>query len=70
MIGKGCVSLIVLMAASTPLAAQTGPKAAYDELYTLYRELHDAFGGVEGAKADFPSFMKRLLVIRERQAAE
>ncbi|MFN3889187.1 MAG: hypothetical protein ACK4MV_02230 [Beijerinckiaceae bacterium] len=32
MIGKGCVSLIVLMAASTPLAAQTGPKAAYDEL--------------------------------------
>jgi len=45
-------------------------KVIYDELYALYRELHDAFGGVEGAKADFPSFMKRLLVIRERQAAE
>jgi L-ribulokinase len=39
----------------------------YDELYALYRELHDAFGAVEGAKADIASFMKRLLVIRERQ---
>ncbi len=45
-------------------------KAVYDELYALYRELHDAFGGVEGAKADLASFMKRLLVIRERQAAK
>ena len=43
-------------------------RAAYDELYVLYRELHDAFGGVDGAKADFGSFMKRLLVIRERQS--
>jgi L-ribulokinase len=43
-------------------------RAAYDELYALYRELHDAFGGVEGASADFGSFMKRLLVIRERQS--
>jgi L-ribulokinase len=40
----------------------------YDELYALYRELHDSFGGVEGARADLGSFMKRLLVIRERQA--
>jgi L-ribulokinase len=45
-------------------------RAAYDELYALYRELHDAFGGVEGAKADLGSFMKRLLVIRERQSGE
>jgi L-ribulokinase len=45
-------------------------KAAYDELYSLYRELHDAFGGVEGAKVDLGSFMKRLLVIRERQSGE
>jgi L-ribulokinase len=45
-------------------------RAAYDELYALYRELYDAFGGVEGATADFGSFMKRLLVIRERQSAE
>jgi L-ribulokinase len=42
--------------------------AVYDELYALYRELHDAFGGVDGASADLGSFMKRLLVIRERQA--
>ena len=26
----------------------------YDELYGVYRELHDSFGGVAGAKADFP----------------
>jgi L-ribulokinase len=45
-------------------------RAVYDELYALYRELHDAFGGVKGARADLASFMKRLLVIRERQAAK
>jgi L-ribulokinase len=47
------------------------PAAArvYDELYGLYRELHDSFGGVPGAKADFPSLMKRLLAIREREIA-
>jgi L-ribulokinase len=43
-------------------------KAAYDELYGLYRELHDSFGGVPGARADLGSLMKRLLTIRERQA--
>jgi L-ribulokinase len=44
------------------------PKAqrVYDELYGLYRELHDSFGAVPGAKADFPTLMKRLLAIRER----
>ncbi|HEY7924635.1 MAG TPA: ribulokinase [Vicinamibacteria bacterium] len=42
--------------------------AAYDELYGLYRELHDSFGGVSAAKADLGSLMKRLLAIRERQA--
>ncbi len=45
-------------------------RAVYDELYVLYRELHDAFGGVEGARSDLASFMKRLLVIRERQSGE
>jgi L-ribulokinase len=44
--------------------------AVYDELYTLYRELHDSFGGVEGARSDLASFMKRLLVIRERQSGK
>jgi L-ribulokinase len=40
----------------------------YDELYALYRQLHDAFGGVSRA-ADFGSLMKQLLAIRERQVA-
>jgi L-ribulokinase len=38
----------------------------YDELYGLYRELHEVFGGVSGARADLPSLMKRLLALRER----
>jgi len=42
-------------------------KSVYDELYGIYRELHDTFGGVEGARADLPSLMKRLLAIRERE---
>jgi L-ribulokinase len=38
----------------------------YDELYGIYRELHDAFGGVPGARPDLGSLMKRLLDIHER----
>jgi L-ribulokinase len=51
-------------------------KVVYDELYVLYRELHDAFGlpaeaaakagGVAGARADLGSLMKRLLALKER----
>jgi L-ribulokinase len=48
---------------------EPGAARVYDELYGLYRELHDSFGGVPGAKADFPSLMKRLLAIREREIA-
>ena len=40
--------------------------AVYDELYGIYRELHDAFGGVPGAKGDLATLMKRLLAIKER----
>ena len=43
--------------------------AVYSELYGLYRELHDTFGGVKGAKGDLGSLMKRLLAIRERTSA-
>ena len=43
-------------------------KAVYDELYRMYRELHDTFGGVAGAKADLATLMKRLLAVRERRA--
>jgi L-ribulokinase len=40
-------------------------RAVYDELYGMYRELHDTFGAAPG-KADLSSLMKRLLSLRER----
>jgi L-ribulokinase len=43
--------------------------AVYDELYELYRQLHDTFGAVQGTRADLPALMKRLLAIRERASA-
>jgi L-ribulokinase len=41
-------------------------QATYDQLYTLYQELHDHFGGVRGAAGDLATTMKRLLTMRER----
>ena len=41
----------------------------YDELYAIYRELHDAFGGVADAAPHFGTLMKRLLAIKERAVA-
>jgi L-ribulokinase len=46
----------------------SGRKAVYDELYGIYRELHDTFGGVAGARADLGTVMKRLLSLRDRVA--
>src|SRR5688572_14779957 len=40
-------------------------KQTYDELYRVYRQLHDAFGLPAGAPADLASVMKRLLAIKE-----
>jgi L-ribulokinase len=44
------------------------PKAAaqktYDQLYTLYRQLHDSFGG-RGPNTDLADVMKQLLTIKE-----
>ena len=40
--------------------------AVYDQLFGIYRELHDAFGGVAAARPDLASVMKRLLDIKER----
>jgi L-ribulokinase len=37
----------------------------YDRLYRLYRQLHDAFGGVD-RKADLGAVMKDLLTIKEK----
>jgi L-ribulokinase len=42
--------------------------AVYDDLYALYRELHDTFGRVAKGRADLGSLMKRLLALRERSA--
>jgi len=40
--------------------------AIYDELYALYRQLHDAFGGLNKS-ADLSGLMKSLIRIREQQ---
>ena len=40
--------------------------AIYDELYVLYRQLHDAFGGLNKS-ADLSGLMKSLIRIREQQ---
>ena len=50
-------------------APNAAAHAVYTELYGMYRELHDTFGGVRGAKADLPTLMKRLLALRERSGA-
>lgn len=43
-------------------------KKTYDELFSLYRALHDAFGGVN-RKADLSGVMKELLAISKRSLA-
>ena len=53
----------------TQFVPDPGARAAYDELYGIYRELHDVFGGVAGPAADLGTAMKRLLAIRERASA-
>jgi L-ribulokinase len=59
------------MTAVKPHAVTPSPSrmAAYDDIYRLYRELHDTFGGVRAAHADLPTLMKRLLALRERVVA-
>jgi L-ribulokinase len=49
---------------------QPQARAVYDELYGIYRELHDTFGGVPGGRADLGTMMKRLLAIKARATAE
>jgi L-ribulokinase len=55
----------------TSLKAQSySPKgenqAVYEELYALYRQLHDAFGGVTQS-ADLCGVMKKLIDIKIEQ---
>jgi L-ribulokinase len=40
----------------------------YEELFALFRDVHDAFGGVNES-ASLGRVMKRLLEIKESQAA-
>ena len=40
-------------------------QAVYTELYGMYRELHDTFGGVSAASAELGTLMKRLLALRD-----
>ena len=52
-------------------APDAAAHAVYNELYALYRELHDSFGGVAAAPAAAGAaghgmLMKRLLAIRQR----
>ena len=41
-------------------------RAVYDQLYALYRELHDSFGGLTRS-ADLSGVMKTLLDIKYAQ---
>lgn len=43
-------------------------QATYDELFQLYRKIHDAFGGRDHA-ADLSAVMKDLLIIKSRVSA-
>jgi L-ribulokinase len=61
------------MTSLKPGAFEPNPAAVkvYDELYGMYRELHDSFGGIGdaatgGATGNLGSLMKRLLALRER----
>ena len=41
-------------------------RTVYDELYGIYRELHDSFGGVPETESDLGTLMKRLLALKEQ----
>jgi L-ribulokinase len=53
----------------TQFVPHAAARKTYDELYAIYRELHDDFGGVPGSTAELGTAMKRLLAIRERVIA-
>jgi L-ribulokinase len=52
-----------------PFQPNAAAVAVYDELFGIYTELHDTFGGVVGARADLGTVMKRLLAVRDRAVA-
>jgi L-ribulokinase len=56
------------MTSLKPVKYQPIPEneAVYNRLYALYRQMHDAFGGVNRS-ADLSGVMKELIRIREAQ---
>jgi L-ribulokinase len=56
------------MTSLNPIKYQPIPEneAVYHRLYRLYRQMHDAFGGVN-RNADLSGVMKELIRIREEQ---
>lgn len=58
------------MTSLKPIKYVPNPKAkkVYDELYAVYRLLHDGFGGIAGP-VDLAQVMKKLIAIKERAAA-
>lgn len=52
---------------STAYTPKPENQAVYDQLYALYRELHDAFGGVNRS-ADLSGLMKQLISIKQNAA--
>ncbi|HSP91118.1 MAG TPA: hypothetical protein VLN08_09430, partial [Vicinamibacterales bacterium] len=53
----------------TQFVPDAGARRLYDELYGIYLELHDTFGGVPGSTVELGTAMKRLLAIRDRVSA-
>jgi L-ribulokinase len=57
---------VMVTAGERVFAPDPAARTVYDELYGIYRELHDTFGGVAGTHADLGTLMKRLLALRAR----
>lgn len=58
------------MTSLKPVTYRPDPEnqTVYDQLYVLYRRLHDAFGGLNRS-ADLSGVMKDLIRIKEAQTA-
>jgi L-ribulokinase len=56
------------MTSLKPISYSRKPEsqAIYNQLYALYRQLHDAFGGISRS-ADLSGVMKELIHIKEEQ---
>lgn len=73
MIGRGSVALVAILAASSPLHAQTSGKAAYDELcVTCHKQPQRLAGRVaktDEARAKLDAFLAKHYASDERKRA-